>query len=548
MVVVDFCFDLEFVEAWDQGSFETNNWTEQSNWSINGQVGNPSPAAEFTWDPIQTEYSLSLTSYPLCASGMSEGSIWLDFDLKHESYNHTGEEYLLVQVWNWDNDDWFTVLSYSNLDGSFDWISEQKDIKAYAMGKVFKIRFQAMGMNSLDILSWYVDNIHVYRTCAAPTDLTAEEFGPDYDDIKLTWVPPAGGLIDEWFHYDDGINFTAIGTGAAAEFDAAARWEPAQLVDYAGTAVTEIAFFPAEALCEYHVRVWVGAGAANMVVDQVVASPLIGQWNYITLDTPVPIDITQELWVGYYVNTQTGYPAGCDAGPAIDGFGNMMNFGGWQTLLQINPDLDYNWNIQAHVVSVSGDVTQLSPIAVDEYENAAGMEFTLNANYTPVQPVFAPTTGSRLLTGFNIYRSDDGMPYDLLDYVEDVGVYEYIDEDLDPGIIFCYKVTAIFTSDIDMCESDFSNEACDYVTVGVDELGISSFAMYPNPAVDYVAIESSDVLKRVTVYNTLGQLIMDEIVSGNKYELSTSSYTVGSYMVRVETEKGVSTSVLTVQR
>jgi len=36
-----------------------------------------------------------------------------------------------------------------------------------------------------------------------------------------------------------------------------------------------------------------------------------------------------------------------DDGPAIDGFGNMMNFGGWQTLLEINPDLDFNWNIKA---------------------------------------------------------------------------------------------------------------------------------------------------------------------------------------------------------
>ncbi len=545
MVTVDFCYDLEFMEDWTLGTFGANNWTAQSNWSINGQIGNPAPAAEFTWDPIQTEYELSLTSYPLCGTDMSIGTIWLDFDLKHESYNHTGEEYMLVQVWNWDNDDWFTVLTYSDLNGSFDWINAHKDIKAYAMGKIFKIRFLAQGMNSLNILSWFVDNIHVYRTCAAPTEVTAEEFGPDYDDILVSWTLPGGSLIDEWFHYDDGINFTAIGTGAAAEFDAAARWEPAQLVDYDGTAVTEIAFFPAEALCEYHVRVWVGAGAANMVVDQVIASPLIGQWNYIILDTPVPVDITQELWVGYYVNTQTGYPAGCDAGPAIDGFGNMMNLGGWQTLLQIDPDLDYNWNIQAHVLSVSGDVTQLSPVTVNSYENAEGLEFTLNANHISVQPVFAPPSGTRFIIGFNIFRNEDGGPYGWLAYVEGLG---YIDEDLPPGIIYCYKITAIYTSDIDWCESDYSNEACAYVTVGVDEPGISSFVMYPNPAVDYVAIESSDVLKRVTVYNTLGQLIMDEIVSGNKHELKTASYTVGAYMVRIETEKGVSTSVLNVQR
>ncbi len=45
-----------------------------------------------------------------------------------------------------------------------------------------------------------------------------------------------------------------------------------------------------------------------------------------------------------------GYPAGCDAGPAVDGFGNMMYFGGsWTTLTAQNPDLNYNWNIQGYV-------------------------------------------------------------------------------------------------------------------------------------------------------------------------------------------------------
>jgi hypothetical protein len=82
-VVVDFCYELEFMESWSLGNFDDNNWlTDGANWSINGQAGNPSPAAEFTWDPIQTDYALAMESYPLCAVGMTEGKIWLDFDLK----------------------------------------------------------------------------------------------------------------------------------------------------------------------------------------------------------------------------------------------------------------------------------------------------------------------------------------------------------------------------------------------------------------------------------------------------------------------------------
>jgi hypothetical protein len=542
-VVVDYCYDLEFMEDFALGNFEANGWDNTGNWGVNGQSGNPMPSAEFTWDPIQTEYSWTLTSYPLCAQGITEGDVWLDFDLMLDSYVSTGEEYLLVEVWNWDSQDWATVATFSNLEGNLAWDSYQYKINT-VKGKVFKVRFNATGMNSLNILGWYVDNIHIYRTCEAPYDLLAEEYGADYDDILLTWA--AGQApIDEWIHWDDGTNFTAIGTGAAAEFDAAARWEPSQLAEFEGASVTEVAFFPAEAAATYHVRVWTGAGAANLVVDQVVSNPLISQWNYITLDTPVPIDISQELWVGYYVNTTTGYPAGCDAGPAIDGYGNMMNFGGWQTLLQINPDLDYNWNIQAHVETVDDDSMVLpAPITQEDYAQAEEV-LSVNPNHVSIQPFFGAGAASRILTGYNIYRSVDGGDYELLAFAE---TNEYIDEDLTAGVIYCYMVTAIYESDIDFCESDYSEESCAYVTVGVDDLSASEFSLYPNPAKDYTRITSSDELQRITVYTTTGKLMLDEEVTGNEYELKTSVYTPGAYMIRVETSAGVTTQMLNVQR
>ncbi len=62
-----------------------------------------------------------------------------------------------------------------------------------------------------------------------------------------------------------------------------------------------------EANCEYSIRVWTGANAANLIVDQLVDSPEILAWNEIQLQTPVQIDATEELWIGYKNNTQTGY-------------------------------------------------------------------------------------------------------------------------------------------------------------------------------------------------------------------------------------------------
>jgi hypothetical protein len=316
------------------------------------------------------------------------------------------------------------------------------------------------------------------------------------------------------------------------------------LTDYEGASVVQIAYFPVEPTATYRVRVWIGAGAANLVCDQAV-TPITGQWNTATLTTPVPIDITQDLWVGYYVNTPTGYPAGVDAGPAVDGYGDMMNFGGWQTLLQINPDLDFNWNISAHLMTVAGATVPLSKVT-EPYHNAGGLNFVTNPNPAQTNQVFAQANGSRELSGYNIYRSTEGGEYQLIDFTTET---TYLNANI-PNALYCYVVSAVWTSATDQCESAFTNETCQVLNVSVTDPNAvpGSFNLYPNPANDHVYITTSGDLKRVTVYNALGQLVMDEITTGKQYELATASYTIGVYMVRVETATGVTTRTLTIQR
>ena len=72
--------------------------------------------------------------------------------------------------------------------------------------------------------------------------------------------------------------------------------------------------------------------------------------------------------------------------------------------------------------------------------------------------------------------------------------------------------------------------------------------MYPNPAKDHVFIISSKDLKRVTVYNTLGQLMDDVLISGQQYQLNTTGYLPGMYIVRVENAAGVTSRALSVQK
>ncbi|HPQ35218.1 MAG TPA: carboxypeptidase regulatory-like domain-containing protein [Tenuifilaceae bacterium] len=155
--------------------------------------------------------------------------------------------------------------------------------------------------------------------------------------------------LPSWIHWDDGENNSAIGTNDESEFDVAARFEPSDMEELVNGAITKIRFYPNEEQATYTLKIWQGVTPTE-VYSQEVTSPIIGSMNVVDLNEPVEIDITQDLWIGYNVVAQTGYPAGCDAGPPVVGKGNMIAFEGeWFPLNEINPELTYNWNIQAYI-------------------------------------------------------------------------------------------------------------------------------------------------------------------------------------------------------
>ena len=48
----------------------------------------------------------------------------------------------------------------------------------------------------------------------------------------------------------------------------------------------------------------------------------------VELDESITIDWSQELWIGYNIDTPAGFPAGCDGGPAVTGYGDLISLGG----------------------------------------------------------------------------------------------------------------------------------------------------------------------------------------------------------------------------
>jgi len=186
------------------------------------------------------------------------------------------------------------------------------------------------------------------------------------NNVNVTWMAPgtAGG---EWIHYDTGENNDSIGTGGVADFDVAIRYPASALTEYVGMSLHAVKVWPAQA-GTFSLRVWTGGTAtapATMVVDQAF-TPTLDTYNTVLLTNPVAITGTEELWFGYRCNVTSGYPAGCDAGPATDGFGNMMYYQGeWSTLLALAPSLNYNWNIQGYVgYSAPTAAPAISPISL----------------------------------------------------------------------------------------------------------------------------------------------------------------------------------------
>jgi len=489
-------YELPFYEDWLSGSFETLQWTTDSDhWIINSFDGNPAPSVSFQGEPGLTNYEAVLESYPINAIGLTIGLIWLNFDIKFQAVNQTNEEILRVQVWSSTYQSWTTVKEYNNGEGSFDWKWGHINIRSQAINKVFRIRFVATGENSEDIAGWYLDNIKVYRHCEPPTDLELIE---TIQYNKLTWFASSSSPPNQWIHWDDGENAAnSIGTGQAIEFDVAARWDSEQLTAYFGQPFTlsQIAFFPAENEATYNLRVWIGSDPDTFILDQVVESPVINQWNYESLDNPIEIDTNSDLWIGYHISTPTGYPAGVDDGPAINGYGNMMFLDGtWSTLLEINEDLDFNWNIAGYIY------------------------FSTN----PEKP-------------FLIYRkkNDEGFEF----YAE-TNNWEYVDLNIVFSDYYCYRVTEIWADDSDTCESEPTSTVCEVlIQVPEQKENEGNIQVFPNPVKDFLTIESPDRINEVRIYSMLGECVLKLEIGNLEGRVDVRGMSEGMYCIEVITDK-----------
>lgn len=64
-------------------------------------------------------------------------------------------------------------------------------------------------------------------------------------------------------------------------------------------------------------------------------------------------------------------------------------------------------------------------------------------------------------------------------------------------------------------------------------------ALYPNPSIDFVHIESAQRIKTVDVYSEAVVLIETRSFSSNKIDLVVSNLEKGIYYIRIESNEGL---------
>jgi len=103
------------------------------------------------------------------------------------------------------------------------------------------------------------------------------------------------------------------------------------------------------------------------------------------------------------------------------------------------------------------------------------------------------------------------------------------------------------------CIAAYENsEWHDYFTTIIDdcnslpELDEQMTTVYPNPTSGVLTIEAEN-MEGISVYNMLGEKLFESPSSGDVFEYDFSSYEVGIYLVRIQTEKGMVTKRIVVK-
>jgi hypothetical protein len=517
---------LPFCEHWDGGSFASNNWrfgaSGSGNWIFNTGVGVPSPSADFSWIPIRLNYSYDLEK-TFDATAWTCAKIWLDFDFKLVDRNITSNEKMTIEIY-YDNA-WHQVEELVN-GGNVDWTRKHYDISD-VMGKGFKLRLSAHGVNSADFLHWYIDNICVYGNCKPPIALRVGQI--KFTTI-LTWLPPIcsnslGSLI--WDGLDDGSAETgkSIAPGTNA-------WIGNHY--YIGTGNNGVI-----KKVRYYFMNNSAHGTDKLTID------FFSGYPPVLLGSTAPFIVPNDAWDSITVNDI----------PFTNGVYAMVH---WNKTSAPTNLIGYDENGPNSLLDLEKqfDGTTWSQLSSTNGSNPGvcmiRIKILLNGSMKTIE--INPSDGS-VLTGYDVFRTQNlyveyGQPTptpiyskintSILTGTTYSDVHPIVTE---PGAIYKYFVKDVFNNSIDntfLCDASTDTVVVNWPATGFKTPGSCEVVVYPNPATDQVNIESTSSIKSVDVMNFTGQSVFTcKAVNDKTLHFNVSMLSAGVYLVKIISGDGV---------
>lgn len=234
-------------------------------------------------------------------------------------------------------------------------------------------------------------------------NVTATEQNPG--EVKVDWLLNTG-VLGEWLFYDDGIYTDAV--GGPGTFSWAIKFDPEQLIDYAGSSLTKISLYNLTAdentliICE-------GPNAQTPLYEQQLSGLPYGEWAEVLLDTPVAINVNKELWITIYTTAGVNHPAAAGASQNEPN-GDLLSLDGitWEHIPDVL-SLPLTWNLRGFVTDMrTNEMVELTPgPKTPIYEPSAvntSFEFRKNEDASANANINT-NAGNREIQGFNVYRT-----------------------------------------------------------------------------------------------------------------------------------------------
>lgn len=154
--------------------------------------------------------------------------------------------------------------------------------------------------------------------------------------------------------------------------------------------------------------------------------------------------------------------------------------------------------------------------------------------------VFSPSMATVQVNDVITWTNLDGAPHSIVSTSVPNGAATFSSNDFGTKGTFSYTVTVAGAYSY-ICgvhpsmKGSFSTSA----TTPVVKPLLSLNALYPNPCIDHVHIESAQNIKEIEVYSEAGALLETHFFTTNTVDLVVSNLKKGIYYIRIESSEGL---------